>query len=230
VQVDLILHPLKSELNFPIGEKSKADLQPERWNLPVHLLESVFYASKVPRAVALEGAPGLTAGNTNSRRLLDAIAQKFQRGIRSMCISESPHLVLLHKPFYKEELQQLVARWALVYFVPWRSVAAQQMASTVSAPKNSAHKNKSNAVAAKAPPASAKAAAGEAEAGAGGEAGEEEKTGLRAPQYEPLAQNLRAVWRDLLRITRPGAGWHTPGATEQELQAEAEARLLAYIA
>lgn len=37
-EVDLILHPLKSELNFPIGQKFDLDLAPERWELPTHLL------------------------------------------------------------------------------------------------------------------------------------------------------------------------------------------------
>ena len=30
-EVDLLLHPLKSELNFPIGDKHKLDFSPERW-------------------------------------------------------------------------------------------------------------------------------------------------------------------------------------------------------
>jgi hypothetical protein len=45
-EVDLILHPLKSELNFPIGEKFDLDgsEEGERWNLPIHLLDAIFYA------------------------------------------------------------------------------------------------------------------------------------------------------------------------------------------
>ena len=29
--MDLLLHPLKSELNFPIGKKHALDLSPQRW-------------------------------------------------------------------------------------------------------------------------------------------------------------------------------------------------------
>lgn len=45
-EVDLILHPLKSELNFPLGEKHDLDAseQGERWNLPMHMLDAVFFA------------------------------------------------------------------------------------------------------------------------------------------------------------------------------------------
>jgi hypothetical protein len=44
-EVDLILHPLKSELNFPIGEKFDLDgaEEGERWGLPIHLMDAIFY-------------------------------------------------------------------------------------------------------------------------------------------------------------------------------------------
>lgn len=42
-EVDVLLHPLKSELNFPIGFKSPIDLSGYRWDLPIHLFEAVFF-------------------------------------------------------------------------------------------------------------------------------------------------------------------------------------------
>ena len=45
-EVDLLLHPLKSELNFPIGEKEPLDGSPHRWNFAVHLLVE-SWSSKV---------------------------------------------------------------------------------------------------------------------------------------------------------------------------------------
>ena len=41
-EVDLILHPLKSELNFPVGARHDLDLAPFRWRLAIHLLDAVF--------------------------------------------------------------------------------------------------------------------------------------------------------------------------------------------
>ena len=38
-EVDWLLHPLKSELNFPIGQLYPQDLGPLRWELPMHLME-----------------------------------------------------------------------------------------------------------------------------------------------------------------------------------------------
>lgn len=51
-EVDLILHPLKSELNFPVGRKEPLDLTKNklgnglRWELPFFLLDAVFYATE----------------------------------------------------------------------------------------------------------------------------------------------------------------------------------------
>jgi len=49
-EVDLILHPLKSELNYPIGPKEALDFTESkiglgmRWELPFVLLDPLFYA------------------------------------------------------------------------------------------------------------------------------------------------------------------------------------------
>jgi hypothetical protein len=41
-EVDVLLHPLRSELNFPIGHKDPIDLSGHRWNLPIHLIDAVL--------------------------------------------------------------------------------------------------------------------------------------------------------------------------------------------
>jgi hypothetical protein len=41
-EVDILLHPLKSELNFPMGRKDAIDLAGYRWDLPIHLLDAFF--------------------------------------------------------------------------------------------------------------------------------------------------------------------------------------------
>ena len=38
-----MLHPLKSELNFPVGAKNVLDLDPHRWRLPMHILDGLFH-------------------------------------------------------------------------------------------------------------------------------------------------------------------------------------------
>ena len=50
-EVDLVLHPLKSELNYPIGPKEPLDLARTkkekglRWQVPFHLIDALFFVT-----------------------------------------------------------------------------------------------------------------------------------------------------------------------------------------
>ena len=56
-EVDLLLHPLKSELNFPIGDKHKLDFSPERWTCAIHALDAVFYLERKSMSVPFHSRP-----------------------------------------------------------------------------------------------------------------------------------------------------------------------------
>ena len=53
-EVDIILHPLKSELNWPLGAKEPLDFTRSRvgnglrWGLPSHLLDAIFACCGIP--------------------------------------------------------------------------------------------------------------------------------------------------------------------------------------
>eukprot|EP00439_Symbiodinium_sp_Y106_P052533 s1164_g7.t1 len=52
-EVDVVLHPLKSELNFPYGPKDPLDGSSPRafrWTLPMHLFEAFFLAQAIMKA------------------------------------------------------------------------------------------------------------------------------------------------------------------------------------
>jgi hypothetical protein len=63
-EVDLILHPLKSELNWPIGVKLPLDFTYSkargvhglRWQVPFYLLDAVLHAAGQARTGGLAGA------------------------------------------------------------------------------------------------------------------------------------------------------------------------------
>ena len=48
-EVDLLLHPLKSELHWPLGQKQPLDFTTStlgdglRWQIPFHLLDAIFF-------------------------------------------------------------------------------------------------------------------------------------------------------------------------------------------
>ncbi len=53
-EVDIILHPLKSELNWPLGMKEPLDFTRSsignglRWGIPSHLLDAIFFCCGLP--------------------------------------------------------------------------------------------------------------------------------------------------------------------------------------
>ena len=82
-EVDVLLHPLKSELNFPIGSKYPIDMHGYRWDLPIFLIGQLFEDTPMRRAM--------------------------KKGIASRAIQQSPHPVLLDPSWYAEEMLGLVA-------------------------------------------------------------------------------------------------------------------------
>jgi hypothetical protein len=51
-EVDVVLHPLRSELNWPLGDKNPLDFAPKRWEVPAHLIEAVLIVQEGLHALA----------------------------------------------------------------------------------------------------------------------------------------------------------------------------------
>ena len=88
-EVDLLLHPLKSELNFPIGAKFPLDFSPERWTIAVHALDAVFFVERRRMSV------GFTQ-SSRARALLASLERVISEGYSTRALQRSPHLVLLN--------------------------------------------------------------------------------------------------------------------------------------
>ena len=83
-EVDLILHPMKSELNFPIGEKRELDFSPQRWQMPIHLLDGIFYAERKKISVSFQQV-------LNQNQLIDSVA---------LCTTPSCNANSIYKSFH----------------------------------------------------------------------------------------------------------------------------------
>jgi len=107
-EVDLILHPLKSELNFPIGDKFDLDGsdEGERWNLPIHLLDAIFY-TQTGKVSTFENR-GLAVDIL--KRLSNCVQQGVTaRNLQMLPHSKSPHLLSLSLLFPHPDLFLLFA-------------------------------------------------------------------------------------------------------------------------
>jgi hypothetical protein len=112
-EVDMLLHPLRSELNFPIGPKSMLDSHAIRFSLPMHLLDAIFWCEGKP--LSLEGfRPGQDAADA-----LNAIRTELNTGLEILSLSRSPQLSLLETGFYSRQngMQDGFAKWAVVWLV-----------------------------------------------------------------------------------------------------------------
>ena len=122
-EVDLLLHPLRSELNFPVGEKDPLDGSPFRWDFAVHLLDALFKRS-------WKGSPSspevvVDKGSDKARRLalIGSVIEGGAHEKEKFAIQREPHYVLLRKEYYqkrtkdaddneRQSLCQLMAMWA----------------------------------------------------------------------------------------------------------------------
>ncbi|OQR84514.1 hypothetical protein ACHHYP_13291 [Achlya hypogyna] len=92
-EVDVLLHPLRSELNFPIGNKFPIDLAANRWELPIFLLETVLTTD---------------APTPQHAQLQQLLADGYARH----ALQRFPHLVLLDFGYYEAALRPVLARLA----------------------------------------------------------------------------------------------------------------------
>ena len=110
-EVDSVLHPLYSELNFPIGDKKLLPNSPERWRIAFHLFDGLFYN------------PNSSCNFSTSTKkpseymisLLNDIHHVILHGKNNLSLQSSPHTVLLEKNFYNHNLKTLLSKWAIVY-------------------------------------------------------------------------------------------------------------------
>eukprot|EP01060_Flectonema_neradi_P029194 TRINITY_DN3976_c6_g1_i2.p1 TRINITY_DN3976_c6_g1~~TRINITY_DN3976_c6_g1_i2.p1 ORF type:complete len:3023 (+),score=543.42 TRINITY_DN3976_c6_g1_i2:1734-10802(+) len=127
-EVDLLLHPLKSELNWPLGEKVPLDMtianqddtpndykeeNGMRYQLPWQLIDVIHHK---------EGEE-LTAFSSNKEALQVAAEVKvaLSKGIESKAVQTIPHIALLSRDFYDAEIAPLMCRWCLIWLRSKRS-------------------------------------------------------------------------------------------------------------
>ena len=114
-EVDMLLHPLRSELNFPVGEKFPLQPSPTRWDLPIHLLDMLLQASYIAMESSSSGGGAASGGAASDAHNLQDIVSALQKGLHEKSLQRTPHLVLLDHEFYTINLRDIVARRSLTW-------------------------------------------------------------------------------------------------------------------
>ena len=97
LQVDLLLHPLKSELNWPLGDKMPLDLTKDklspglRWQLPFHCLDALFFASEGVCVMEV-------TRSTQSEELLRRLSAAVEEGVASKATQPTSNRTRLQPP------------------------------------------------------------------------------------------------------------------------------------
>ncbi|AAZ13558.1 hypothetical protein, conserved [Trypanosoma brucei brucei TREU927] len=132
-EVDVLLHPLRSELNFPIGLKHPIELSGPRWVLPMHLLDAIFFYQRrrtttadgdahgafgdghvKATAIRLEGHPA-GVGEDVQNEILGRICDVIAMGYETRALQREPHLVLLDSLYYNDQLLPALLPWAQLW-------------------------------------------------------------------------------------------------------------------
>ena len=117
-EVDMLLHPLRSELNFPLGSTVPLDLGPVRHRLAMHVIELMLAASSA-QAASTSSIDNATPGFTCDAKALGVVERMtaaVAEGYASMSVLLLPHLVLVQQSYYHEALAPIVADWVVLWF------------------------------------------------------------------------------------------------------------------
>ena len=136
-EIDLLLHPLKSELNWPLGEREPLDFAKTelgsglRWKLPIELIDVLIRCS-TPRteaaAIAAASAGATSAASPPNEAayvgrgvgavmgaVLEGLREALAAGYAAQAVQRAPLLVLLSRGFYDEQLLPWLARWGALW-------------------------------------------------------------------------------------------------------------------
>ena len=117
---------MKSELNFPIGQKEPLDFgeasDGKRWEVASHIIGGFGAAiAQVPPAHLRE--------NKRCVDILIVVYDAIKKGIDENKLQRQPHIVLLDTSYYRAELRPAFAEWVLLY------LQAEQVNSSTGAAK-----------------------------------------------------------------------------------------------
>jgi hypothetical protein len=117
-ECDMIFDPLKSELNFPVGDRTEVELlrgddwKLSRWEFPMALYGGFFAAISDK-----EYAPILAATDEQNmwRKALESIRQTVDVGVKQLFLQIKPYVTLLNKKWYYSCLAEPLARWSMIW-------------------------------------------------------------------------------------------------------------------
>ena len=110
-EVDLVFHPLRSELNWPLGDRLHLDFAPTRWALPMHMLAAFLAAAAATSA----DPPPDAKGKGREAEAEAALRAAVVEGLRTKVLQSTPHVVVLEAAYYHSALRPALAELLLLW-------------------------------------------------------------------------------------------------------------------
>ena len=116
-EVDLILHPLKSELNWPMGRKEPLDFTISksgnglRWQIPFYLLDAIFVSGQEEKKLK----PVKFDQSREAEDVLNGLREIISLGRKQNVLQSNPHFVLADDHFYHNQMKPLLVRWMYLW-------------------------------------------------------------------------------------------------------------------
>ena len=111
-EVDLVFHPLRSELNRPLGDRLHLDFAPTRWALPMHMLAAFLAAAA---AATSADPPPDAKGKGREAEAEAALRAAVVEGLRTKVLQSTPHVVVLEAAYYHSALRPALAELLLLW-------------------------------------------------------------------------------------------------------------------
>lgn len=86
-------------INVCAGPKVELDLSPQRWLLPIHLLDAVYYCDLKRMSVAFKSSK-------RALKILSTLADVMDNGYAIRALQKNPHCILLNDEWYHRCVQQ----------------------------------------------------------------------------------------------------------------------------
>lgn len=84
------------------------DYSPQRWQMPIHLLDAIFYAEFSRISVGFKQS-------SRAKALLEKIRGVITQGYESRALQRNPHIVLLNTEWYHSDLKPVMAEWLYMW-------------------------------------------------------------------------------------------------------------------
>lgn len=90
------------------GPKYELDMSPVRWQMPIHLLDGIYFAELSRISVSFKQS-------VRAEGILLRIKQCVSQGYDIRALQRNPHIVLLNDEWYDVELKPILAEWLFMY-------------------------------------------------------------------------------------------------------------------